>query len=186
MTKPTIVATWRRLFWSNGAVTVVGIFVAACGFDGGSSPERTPSVGQTTITQRQADERVEQILRQTSAKLHPKPHLELFRPASQPYHCDDRENAGDDPRMVASRTYWLRDVAVEHNVSIGDQIKKIWEQQGYLITTAQGMGTDQPNLTGRTRPDDFLIALSAGDNGQLSIGATSPCVWPNGTPEPTS
>ena len=32
--------------------------------------------------------------------------------------------------------------------------------------------------------DGFRMRVTASDGGRLILIATSPCVWPNGTPEP--
>ncbi|MEU0572861.1 hypothetical protein ABZ297_46705 [Nonomuraea sp. NPDC005983] len=55
-------------------------------------------------------------------------------------------------------------------------VKHHWESQGHLIVT-HGFDIGRPDVSGRTRPDDFLLSLSWTEGDVLGIGATSPCVW---------
>lgn len=73
-------------------------------------------------------------------------------------------------------------------MTCGFRLKKAqyWEQQGHYI---EGVSPNGLNISGRSRPDDFLLSLAStgpDDNVVLSLGASSYCIWPNGTPEPSS
>ncbi|MEV8636480.1 hypothetical protein AB0395_33020, partial [Streptosporangium sp. NPDC051023] len=74
------------------------------------------------------------------------------------------------------------------SMTCGFRLKKAqyWEQQGHYI---EGVSPNGLNISGRSRPDDFLLSLAStgpDDNVVLSLGASSYCIWPNGTPEPSS
>ncbi|MEV8566815.1 hypothetical protein AB0436_14820 [Streptomyces sp. NPDC051322] len=129
---------------------------------------------------------MEQLIRETADALTPRPKLELYEPGSATAQCLDPTDGGSEKRRVVSRVYWLRGVGKADNQRLGQQVLHLWKKQGQLITSATGVGTDKPEIHGGSKPDDFLIALEASDNGWLSIGATSPCIWPQGTPPPAT
>ncbi len=133
-----------------------------------------------TMTQDQAAARAGQIVRDTAAALTPKPRLEsapVFGNGPSPCLANV-PNAG---KMVSvAYGYWLRDIPESANAAIGQQVKAYWQKQGYRIETAKGLDNGQPDISGTTK-DDFLISLNWSSNGALSMGATSPCVYPHGT-----
>lgn len=65
---------------------------------------------------------------------------------------------------------------------MAQQVLSYWKRKGYAIFDTPGVGTDAPNIHGATRSGDFLISLETAGDGSLAIGATSPCLWPHGTP----
>jgi hypothetical protein len=135
------------------------------------------------MTQDQAARRAEQIVSETAAALSPKPRLEsapIF--GNGPSAClADIPDAG---KMVSvAYTFWLRGVPENENGKIGLQIKAHWQKQGYHIEKSSGFDKGQPDISGVTK-DNFLISLNWSSNGALSVGATSPCVYPHGTPSP--
>ncbi|MCL2584257.1 MAG: hypothetical protein FWE35_17570 [Streptosporangiales bacterium] len=88
-----------------------------------------------------------------------------------------------DARVQVSRSYFLQGVPKQAHSSIAKQIQHIWKAKGYRIYGTSHLDTANPQVFADTT-DGFLMALSTEGNGQLNIGATSPCVWPNGTPPP--
>lgn len=136
-----------------------------------------------TITQQQASARVEQILQETAAALSPRPRLETYKPGSYVGGCLINPADTADKRVQVTRTYWLRGITQHDNVSIGEQVLQLWKHKGYTIDSTLDIGSNAPEVHGTTQ-DNFLIALEWSDNGALSIVATSPCVWPDGTPPP--
>lgn len=157
-----------RLCRAMAGVTMV-VLLSSCS---GGNP-----VYQPTITQKQASARVEQLLQGTARSITPRPRLEHYMPNADVGQCLAGQ---DDPRTQVSRTYFLREVR-SSNASIGEQVLRLWKKEGYAINDTPGMGTSQPNIHAVTK-DDFLIALETTGSGDLSIGATSPCLWPDGTP----
>jgi hypothetical protein len=142
-------------------------------------------VDDKTMTQKQATERVEQIIRDTVAALSVKPRLEMIESMSQADNCVDPTDGGSPDRTVISHSYWLRGIPRSRNGDIGRQVKSYWESKGYKITDVNGLNTNEPNINGYTQPDEFLFSIETNVDGDVNIGATSPCIWPNGTPEPT-
>lgn len=142
------------------------------------------SVFQPTITRQQATDRVEQILRSTADGITPRPRLEVYKPGSVDGPCMADPSNTADTRIQVVRSYWLRGISTHDNITIGEQILRMWKKNGYGISDTPGIGTDAPNIHAVTQ-DDFLISLEWSDNGALSIGASSPCLWPDGTPPPS-
>jgi hypothetical protein len=56
-----------------------------------------------------------------------------------------------------------------------------WQKQGCTINTSGGFSSNQPAIYGETR-DAFLISLDSDSKNALFMGATSPCIYPDGTP----
>ncbi|HEU5156364.1 MAG TPA: hypothetical protein VFU43_05155 [Streptosporangiaceae bacterium] len=141
---------------------------------------------ETTMTEKQATARIEQLIQDTVAVLDPKPRLEIIESMSQPGSCVDPTDQGSPDRTVVSHSYWMRDIPRSRNGDIGQQAKRYWESKGYKITKFDGLNTNEPNINGYTQSDEFLFSIETNVDGDLNIGATSPCIWPNGTPEPSS
>lgn len=165
-------ATWR----AGIAALLSALILGGC--SGGSG------VTHPTMTQQHAIARAEYILHETAGAIIPPPRLEVYQPGSITGPCLINPNDTSDKRVQVTRTYWLRGITKQDNASVGQQVLRFWKQKGYVITDHPGMGTDAPNIHGYTRAENFLISLEYSSDGSLSIGTTSPCIWPNGTPPP--
>lgn len=133
------------------------------------------------MTQAQATARAEQILQDTAAVLTPRPRLDFdpSLPNESGVCLADIPNASH--MINVDRTAWLRAITASQNGSIGQQIESYWKKQGYTITTSGGIKEQSPVITGETK-DSFTISLATGQDGLMSIGASSPCIYKNGTP----
>jgi hypothetical protein len=62
-----------------------------------------------------------------------------------------------------------------------DAVKAWWHSHNFRV-----LDNTPPTefLWGENNADAFRMTLKSNDLGELYIIATSPCVWPNGTPEP--
>jgi hypothetical protein len=156
--------------------------IAACGIISGGGKH----VEKNTMTQQQATNRVEQIIRDTIAALNPKPELSKQEAMSQPTSCVDPTDGGSPDRTVISHTYLLNGLPGSHNGAIASRIKAYWDSQDVRYNNSDGLTSDHPDITGYTRPDEFLVSLSTNAQKVLMLTVTSPCIWPNGTPEPSS
>jgi hypothetical protein len=175
-TGPGAAPRWRRC--ATVVIALAALVTSAC--SGGGSPVFHP-----TMTEQQAIARAEQILHETAAAISPRPTLEVYQPGSDTGPCLINPNDTSDKRMQVVRTYWLRGITEQDNASVGEQILRFWKHKGYAISDTKGVGTSQPDITGATQIDDFLISLEWSADGSLSIGTTSPCIWPKGTPPPS-
>ena len=139
-------------------------------------------MNKPTMTQQQASTRAQQILHQTADAITPRPTLETYQPGSGTGPCLVNPNDTSDKRVQVTLTYWLRGITTQNNASVAQQILHYWKHAGYAITDTRGIGTASPDIFAGTPSDDFLISLQTSANGAMSIGASSPCIWPNGTP----
>lgn len=143
-------------------------------------------VNKPTITQEQALDRIEQIIKETVKAIEPKPKLELYRPSLNVNMCVDPTDGGSENRVIVARAYYLNGITQDQVGNVARQVRQHWEQQGHQITVVTPDGLD---ISGRSRPDDFILSLTpTGDANApiLNLGVTSPCIWPNGTPEPST
>ncbi|MEV4247943.1 hypothetical protein AB0J63_31575 [Streptosporangium canum] len=163
---------------SRLTVMIVAVVVLAVGCTRGEA------VNEPTMTQAQALARVEQLIKETSDVINPNPHLDLYRPSLNVNGCLDPTDGGSEDRVVISRSYYLRDIPKDQVGEVARQVKQHWERQGYYI---EAVSKDGLAVFGHSQPDDFLLSIGpTGDDDVLNLGVTSPCVWPNGTPEPSS
>ena len=138
---------------------------------------------KNTITQQQASERAERYVRDAVAALSPAAQLELSgRFDDSP--CDDPTDNGPKGRVIASVTYWLNDIPVDHQSEYVNTLFQWWSEHDFAVLT-DNRATDI-YVHVENRRDGFRMAVQQTAVGpkRLSLGATSPCVWPNGTPEP--
>jgi hypothetical protein len=82
-------------------------------------------------------------------------------------------------------TYWVDGPDRTHNNTYYDKLKKWWQDNGWTIETDTWSDEQFANAHSS---DGYLMSLTGTVTGsvlgRLSIGASSPCVWPKGTPEP--
>jgi hypothetical protein len=161
------------------ATVLAGSIAAGC--SSGGNPVFKP-----TMTAQHASARAEQILRATADAITPRPALEIYQPGSGTGPCLINPNDTSDKRVQVTLNYWLRGISAQDNASVAQQVLDYWKRMGYAITGTHGMGTGSPEVFAGTPADDFLISLQTSANGAMSIGASSPCIWPDGTPPPTS
>lgn len=126
-----------------------------------------------TITQSQATERVEGLIRNTAEVLEPQPRLELIPYSVTPNPCAYSAD-GLPERFTINRAYWLRGLPRDRSTDISRQVRARWEAQGHVITATGRAGN--PGLTGTTRPDGYTLALVWAEGDNLYLAATSPCV----------
>lgn len=76
-------------------------------------------------------------------------------------------------------------VTAEELSAAGAEVVGIAEQ---THRDASGFSGTQDAISGRVtvenRENGFRMSLQESSQGDLSIGASSPCVWPDGTPAP--
>ncbi|MEU3621965.1 hypothetical protein BS329_01180 [Amycolatopsis coloradensis] len=135
---------------------------------------------KSTITEQQAYDKVENYIQGAFAALPAPAELKLFtRNRSE---CTDPTDKGPQGRFEISATYEVVGLDSarfpEHFVAIS----KWWESHDFEVLT-DSRPTIQ-YLFARNTGDAFDMSLKANDLGKFYVGATSPCVWPNGTPEP--
>jgi hypothetical protein len=158
--------------------TALAIAMVACS---AHTDPRVPM--KNTITQRQAIERVDQYIHDAVAAITPPVRLEVLS-GSDDSACDDPTDNGPKGRISASRDYWLHDLPAEKHNDYIDALKRWWQEHDFVV-----LRDDRPRdiyVTAENRHDGFRMGIEGTVTGppRLSIGASSPCVWPNGTPAP--
>lgn len=134
----------------------------------------------TTITQAEAERVVEDYVRQAAQALSADLRLEVIGSSTAP--CTDPSDNGPQGRVFASNRYWIRGLPRERNEQSVQAFLQWSQQQGFAIQADEWAKTKVITLEKET--DGFRMAIQESSVGDLSIGASSPCVWPNGTPEP--
>lgn len=158
------------------------LILTGCGLIGGTVPDKP------TISQSQAEARIDELIAQATEGLEPKPRLERFEGLNLLRRCQNPSEGGSENRIIVSKRYWLDGIPKkEPNVEITEKVVANLKKRGHDIYSSTGLGTDTPEVFVATRPDDFRMSLIGSADGSLSIGATSPCIWQGGTPggEPT-
>jgi hypothetical protein len=150
---------------------LVALPIASCGTESGM---------QRTMTVEQAEERVEHYFRQTLSVLpaQARPEAGLIHTVD----CDDPTDNGPKGRKIASADYQIHDLpAAEYPKYVAD-LERWWRDHNFRI-----LDDERPtyqSISVENNDDGFRIRIQDNDLGELYITATSPCVWPNGTPEP--
>lgn len=173
------------MFRAVRLIAVVAVLVAGCAPGGAPGGAMNPSADKPTITKAQALARIEQLINGTVGAIRPKPQLDLHQPSLNDGLCLDPQDGGSEDRIVVSRSYYLRGLPTTEDVlkEVVAEVKTYWQSQGHYISGEHQNGLQ---LYGHSRPEDFLITIGWAAGNVLSLGATSTCLWPNGTPEPSS
>ncbi|WIY01051.1 hypothetical protein QRX60_44630 [Amycolatopsis mongoliensis] len=145
--------------------------IAACSAKGGSDVK-------PTLTEQQAAERVESYIQSV---------LTVFPPATERKpdshsrsECTDPTDNGPRGRFEISSGYQLLGLDPATFDDHFDAVVGWWKAHGFDIVTDH-RPKDQ-YVFARNKTDSFDMSIEANDLGKVYIGATSPCVWPNGTP----
>lgn len=167
----------RRLAIAAAALAVF----AACGwFTWGKGYYQAM---QPTITRQQAIDRVEQLIQQTVAQLPPDARLDpLGRSSGSP--CDDPTDGGPKGRVFVESTYWVKDLPRENYPQYLDTVERYWADRGYRLIRDTMHGPIDRSIV-YSDAEGFRIVLETNDDGKaISVSSQSPCVWPNGAPDP--
>jgi hypothetical protein len=157
------------------AIVVTVAAMASC-----SAPK--PEVPlKNTITQQEANARAERYPQEAADSLTPAPRLELLARFDNS-ECTDPTDNGPMGRVYVSRDYWLRDIPHERNADVVAGLVRWWQDHDFVIQIDKRPGENWVSAENRT--DGFSMSVQESSQGDLSLGATSPCVWPNGTPAP--
>ena len=164
---------------SSAAVTIMLVVsLSSC-----TSADNQKVPMKNTITQQQANQQAEQYVHDAAAAVFSDAQLEILS-AFEDSPCDDPTDNGPRGRVIASRNYWLNAIPTDKHADYVNALVQWWGSHDFAILT-----DDRPHYVWvENRTDGFRMAIQQTVTGppRLSIGATSPCVWPNGSPEPGS
>ncbi|WP_409491669.1 hypothetical protein [Amycolatopsis sp. cmx-11-12] len=133
-----------------------------------------------TITEHQAKDRVELYIQTVLSTLPATARRKLF--TQNRSECTDPTDKGPRGRFEISATYEVTGLDVAKFAEYFDAIVEWWSAHDFKVLT-DSRPKDQ-YVFARNNADAFDMSVQANDLGKFYVGATSPCVWPNGTPEP--
>lgn len=135
---------------------------------------------QNTITLDQAKQRANAYIQQVGTVLPSKPRLVPIAGGIGTLECTDPDDNGPQGRISAAADYFLEDIPTERNPEIFDFFRRHLIQQGFKVNIQQSDFLVMVNPK-----DGFRIGLKESGDGSkgLSLAVSSPCVWPNGTPD---
>ncbi|MGH3952295.1 MAG: hypothetical protein ACRDSE_24805 [Pseudonocardiaceae bacterium] len=130
------------------------------------------------MTEREAAERAERHIARAVEALPDEPTLTLQNDLSA--ECVDPTDGGPRGRYEVGRTYWLDDLPAERNEDYVEALRSYWVSNGFRVLTDRR--PDRLFISVENNDDAFRMSIRSSVEGHLSIGASSPCVWPDGTP----
>ncbi len=132
-----------------------------------------------TITEQQAKDKVELYIETALSALPATARRKPFtRNRSE---CTDPTDKGPQGRFEISATYEVTGLDTAKFAEYFDALVQWWSAHDFEVLT-DSRPKDQYVFV-RNNADAFDMSAQANDLGKFYVGATSPCVWPNGTPE---
>lgn len=170
--------SWKRIILFVLAFIVVFVTV---GCQSEISTGSEPSEGQqeNTMNQDEAAERVEEYIDDAAAALPGDVELEPEGDTTFA-SCDDPTDDGPKGRVIASHVYRLSGLPTEANEANAELLHQYWTGKGYEIILDRR--PERIYISAESSGDAFTIFLRSSVQGTLSLGASSPCVWPDGEP----
>ncbi|MFI6305753.1 hypothetical protein ACIBCH_28065 [Amycolatopsis thailandensis] len=133
-----------------------------------------------TITEQEAKAKVEAYIEAAVGAL---PGTAERKPFTQNRsECTDPTDNGPHGRFEISATYEVTGLEPARFAEYFDAIVEWMSAHDFKVLT-DSRPKDQYVFV-RNNADAFDMSIQANDLGKFYVGATSPCVWPNGTPEP--
>lgn len=145
----------------------------------------TSCTGQETedpgggMNRNEAAERVEEHINESVSVLPESVELEPGRETNFAA-CDDPTDGGPQGRIIASRVYRLSGLPTEDNGANAELLHQHWSDKGYKIMRDRRL--ERIYISAETSGDSFIVFLRSSVQGTLSLGASSPCFWPDGAP----
>ncbi|WP_329067351.1 hypothetical protein [Amycolatopsis sp. NBC_01480] len=140
---------------------------------------------QPTLSAEQAQQRVLSFVHAAAEASFPAGY-KLTELPLQPMPCTD-DFDHETGQFSLGITYWVDGPDRAHNNTYYENLKKWWVNNDWTVRTDTWLNKKFANASSK---DNYLMSLTATTTGKvlgrLSIGASSPCVWPHGTPEPKS
>lgn len=155
-------------------VVTLGLALSACGSTQDGNTEMNES-----MTQGEAATKVQEHIDGVMSSLPDEAELEK-RQGMIFASCDDPTDGGPKDRVTVGERLWIRGLPTEENETNIDRIYDYWTNNGYQVLRDER--PDKLSISVEDEEDFFRMSLQVSDQGSLSIGASSPCVWPEGTP----
>lgn len=134
-----------------------------------------------TLTEQEAMQRMEEHITRAVAALPVTPQLE--EQSFDRLACDDPSDLGPRGRVSVGKRYWIRGLVFERAAELFDAMLAYWLSHDYRVLSDQ-RHLSAPDLFVENNVDAFRMSMTTSVRGDFAISATSPCVWPDGTPPP--
>src|SRR5699024_10437957 len=95
--------------------------------------------------------------------------------------CLGPTDDGPQGRYEVARKYWLDDIPQDRNSEFVDTLYNYWNKNGYHVRTDKRSSSDK-FVSVEYESDSFIVSVQQSVEGDLSLGVSSPCVWPDGVP----
>jgi hypothetical protein len=132
-----------------------------------------------TLTEQQANEQADQRISDAAGQLSPRP--ELVRKPNQDTVCRGLSSNGPD-KLTIGRIYELRGLPLDRAAEYVDVLRNYWVAQGYKIMDD---AATYPLVRAEHPSDGFKLSFSV-RGGVAELSAVLSCIWPGGTPPPTT
>jgi len=132
-----------------------------------------------TLTTEQAAQRAKEHVQHAVAALPIQPSL--TKKSGLSTECLDPDDDGPQGRYEVDRSYWLDDIPKDRNTEIVNTLHQHWKNNNYRILSDK-RASDDKFISVEHNGDGFQMSVLQSDEGDLSLGAASPCVWPDGAP----
>ncbi|MEV0071581.1 hypothetical protein [Amycolatopsis sp. NPDC050768] len=140
---------------------------------------------QTTQSAEQAQQSVLNFVHAAAAASFPAGY-KLTELPLQPMPCTDNFDH-ETGQFSVGITYWVDGPDRAHNNDYYGKLVKWWSDNGWSVRADTWLNKHFVNASSK---EGYLMSLTATTTGnvlgRLSIGVSSPCVWPHGTPEAKS
>ena len=137
------------------------------------------SCSGNNVTLAQADGRVLDLMRQVTAIVGGDPD-QVLQTASQIQACESELQRGLTGQQGVSRSLELNGLAIPNLQVTGAAVRSYAEAQGFHVSVVTPLAAGGER-TFYSDKDGYQLAVGVSPRG-ASVGANSPCVWPNGTP----
>lgn len=156
----------RTTLIAASALVLILCTTAACG-----------TLPGETITEDEAAEKVQEHIDGTLAALPEDAELET-RQGTLSAACDDPSDGGPRDRVTISERFWIRGLLHEDNDANIDLMHEYWAENGYEVLRDER--EDKVSIVVENEGDAFRMSLRVSNKDSLSLGASSPCAWPDG------
>lgn len=135
---------------------------------------------QPTITLAEANRLADDYIHQALAVL--PPGAELGEPRIfADSECDDPSDEGPLGRKFASHSYEILGLDPQRIPDYFDSMKTWWEDNNFAVLK-DDRRAGREFLWVENKQDSFRMTFKANDLREIFLYASSPCVWPDGTP----
>ncbi|OLT40648.1 hypothetical protein BJF85_05785 [Saccharomonospora sp. CUA-673] len=132
-----------------------------------------------TLTHEQARTRAQEHIDRAIAALPSDVSVTPTLKRDDAMECDRPNDKGPAGRYEVGKTYWLDDVPAERNGEVVDALSAHWSEAGFTVLADRRSSEDR--FLSVQHPDDgFRMSIAESVEGDLSLGASSPCIWLDG------